>query len=227
MAERGARAGRILSVNVGRAAVIRDGGSPTGIDKRPVAGPVTLAAPGPRGRGSGVAGDDVCDGRHHGGDDQAVYAYAREDLDDWAAELGRPLAGGVFGENLTTEGLDVSGARIGERWRIGDDVLLEVSVPRIPCGVFRSWMGERNWVSRFNARGAPGAYLRVIVPGPIAPGDTVVVESRPDHDVDVARVSAALTVRPELLASLLPASALPVAVLDQAREAAAGGEAAP
>ena len=90
----------------------------TGIDKQPVPGPVRVAAPGPKGiGGSGLAGDAVCHKRHHGGDDQAVYAVAREDLDDWERELGRTLPAGSFGENLTTQGVDVSGALIGERWR--------------------------------------------------------------------------------------------------------------
>jgi MOSC domain-containing protein YiiM len=141
----------VQTVNVGTGAVIRPGGRATGIDKRPVTHPMEVRAPGPRGTGSGLVGDDICDHRHHGGDDQAIYAYAREDLDRWAELLGRPLANGVFGENLTTLGVDVTGAVIGERWRIGDDVVGEVSLPRIPCGVFRTWMGERQWVKRFTA----------------------------------------------------------------------------
>ena len=125
----------LISVNAGSAVPTAHSSVPnTGIDKRPVDGPVRVTVPGPRGTAAtGIAGDVVCDLRVHGGPDQAVYAYAREDLDRWAAELGRDLPGGVFGENLTTSGLDVTGARIGERWRIGGEVLLEVSAPRIPC----------------------------------------------------------------------------------------------
>src|SRR5438128_10546562 len=133
----------LLSVNVGtrRSSAHTDIGV-TGIDKRPAAGPVEVRAPGRKGiGGSGLIGDDVCDLRHHGGDDQAVYAVAREDLDDWERELGRPLASGTFGENLTTQGLDVSGARIGERWRIGSEVVLEVTCGRIPCRTFQAHVG--------------------------------------------------------------------------------------
>src|ERR1700751_100368 len=105
-----AHMGVLLSVNVARAHAAEYSGGPTGINKRPVYGPVTMAAPGPRGltatAGSGLAGDTVYY-REHGGDHQAVYAYAREDLDAWAAELERELPGGAFGENLTTSGLDV------------------------------------------------------------------------------------------------------------------------
>ncbi|HEX8627863.1 MAG TPA: MOSC domain-containing protein, partial [Catenuloplanes sp.] len=178
----------LLSVNVAhpRANPAKDVAS-TGIDKRPVSGPMEVRAPGPKrgGLGSGLVGDQVFDSRHHGGDDQALYAYAREDLDAWAGELGRPLGNGVFGENLTTAGLDVTGARIGERWRIGPDVVVEVSVPRIPCGTFANWMAERGWIKRFTARAAPGAYLRVTTPGTIAAGQPITVLSRPDHDVTV------------------------------------------
>jgi MOSC domain-containing protein YiiM len=178
----------------------------TGIDKRPAARRVSVRAPGPK--GSGLVGDAVVDGRHHGGDHQAVYAYAREDLDIWAAELGRTLPPGVFGENLTTSGLDLTGALIGERWRVGGQVVLEVSAPRIPCGTFAAWMAERGWVKRFTVRAAPGAYLRVIEPGQVGAGDPITVVSRPDHDVTVGVTFRALTREPDLLPRLLAADAL-------------------
>ncbi|CAM5716239.1 Sulfurase OS=Streptomyces antimycoticus OX=68175 GN=SSPO_044220 PE=4 SV=1 [Streptomyces antimycoticus] len=149
----------ILTVNLGRAtpADYTDCPGGTGIDKRPVERPVRVSAPGPKGQGtSGLFGDTVCDTRHHGGDDQAVYAYAREDLDVWEQELGRELANGVFGENLTTSGIDVSGALIGERWRVGNELLLEVTSPRIPCRTFAGWLGERGWVKRFTQAAVPG-----------------------------------------------------------------------
>lgn len=118
----------LLSVNMGRLKSVEYTDAPsggTGIDKQPVEGAVRVAAPGPKGgAGSGLVGDVVGNLRHHGGDDQAVYAFAREDLDAWQCELGRPLADGAFGENLTTSGVDVSGARVGERWRVGPDVAL-------------------------------------------------------------------------------------------------------
>lgn len=160
----------------------------TGIDKRPVEGPVTVSAPGcPKGTGAvGLAGDRVYDADHHGGDDQAVYAYAREDLDYWADELRRELPNGIFGENLTTSGLDVNGALIGERWRIGQDVVLEVTCPRIPCSTFRGWLGLPGWLKRFTRAARPGAYLRVIEPGDIRPGDPIEIVSRPADGPTVA-----------------------------------------
>ncbi len=162
--------------------------------------------PGPKGTGgSGLAGDAVCDLRHHGGSDQAVYAVAREDLDVWERSLGRPLANGAFGENLTTAGLDVSDARIGERWRIGSDLVLEVTSGRIPCRTFAGHLGERRWVRRFTEEAAPGAYLRVIEPGEIRAGDPVEIVRRPDHGVTVRMQFLAVTVRRELLPELLAA----------------------
>jgi MOSC domain-containing protein YiiM len=192
--------------------------SVTGIDKQPVDRPVAVSAPAAKGiGGSGLAGDAICDRRHHGGPDQAVYAYAREDLDDWSAVLGRDLRSGIFGENLTTVGIDVNGARIGERWRVGGDVVLEVSVPRIPCRTFAGWLGEKGWIKTFTVRATPGAYLRVIEPGEIRAGDEIAVIHRPDHDVTVQVTFQALTTTPELLPRLLTADALPADVKEIAR----------
>ncbi|WP_406200581.1 MOSC domain-containing protein [Kitasatospora sp. NBC_01560] len=211
---------KLLSANVGRPRPNPwKGVGTTGIDKRPVTGPVAVAAPGPKGTGEvGLAGDRVHDVKHHGGPDQAVYAYAREDLDTWAAELDRPLADGVFGENLTTLGLDVNGALIGERWRIGPDVVLEVSCPRIPCGTFQGWLQQDGWIKRFTRAALPGAYLRVIEPGRIRAGDPVAIVHRPGHDVTVALAFRALTLEPDLLPRLLVADALPPEGLALARK---------
>ncbi|MEV7686404.1 MOSC domain-containing protein [Streptomyces bungoensis] len=200
---------KLLSVNLGRPRPVPYTDQPqgvTGIDKRPADGPVRVAAPGPKGvGGSGLAGDAVCELRHHGGDDQAVYAYAREDLDIWERELGRPLANGCFGENLTTVGLEVSGALVGERWRIGSEVVLEVTSGRIPCRTFQGHLGERGWVKRFTRKGATGAYLRVIEPGEIRTGDPIEIVHRPDHDVTAALEFRATTTERELLPRLLAA----------------------
>jgi len=210
---------KLLSVNVGQPRL-----NPwktvklTGIDKRPVAGPVMVSRPHAKGLGQvGLAGDRVYDVKNHGGPDQAVYAYAREDLDFWAAELGRPLANGVFGENLTTEGADVNGALIGERWRVGPDAVLEASCPRIPCGTFQGWLAEAGWIKRFTLAARPGSYFRVVEPGEISAGDRIEVVYRPGHDVTVALCFLALTIEPELLACLLAADALPSDIRELAR----------
>lgn len=177
----------VLSVNVGspQPNAAKPVGT-TGIGKRPVEA-FEVRAPGPKhgGLGSGVVGDFIADTRHHGGDTQAVYAFAREELDWWGAELGRELPHGMFGENLTTAGLDVDGAVIGEQWAVGDSVVLEVCGPRIPCATFAARMGERGWVKRFSAVGRTGAYLSVVAPGTVRRGDPVVVRSRPSHGITV------------------------------------------
>jgi MOSC domain-containing protein YiiM len=195
----------VVSVNTGRArpSAHADPGI-TGIDKRPVSEAVEIRDPDSKGV-SGLAGDAICDVNHHGGHDQAVYAYAREDLDAWGADLGRPLVGGVFGENLTTGGLDVTGALIGERWRVGEQCVLQVTSPRIPCRTFAGWLDDNGWVRRFTERGAPGAYLRVIAPGQVRAGDSITVIHRPEHDVTVNLMFRALTsdkaLGPRLLAA--------------------------
>ena len=193
----------LLSVNVGRAAASRhtDTGV-TGIDKRPSPQPVALHDPGPGTGRSGASGDAIGDPASHGGTDQAVYAYSREDLDHWQAELGRTLTNGVFGENLTTAGADVNGALVGERWQVGHACVLEVTSPRIPCRTFAGWLEEQRWVKRFTVRGAPGAYLRVITPGAVTAGDEITVVHRPDHDVTIAMMFRALTTDKALQAQL-------------------------
>ncbi|MFF1376880.1 MOSC domain-containing protein [Streptomyces sp. NPDC058308] len=199
----------LLSVNIGRRRVVEYAGSrsgSTGIDKRPVRGPVLVTAPGAKGvGGSGLAGDQISNLRHHGGNDQAVYAYAREDLDAWQETLGRPLPDGSFGENLTMSGVDVTGARIGERWQIGSDLVLEVTSGRIPCRTFQGHLDEPGWVKRFTGEGAPGAYLRVIVAGEIRAGDAVRIVHRPEHEVTVGLQFRAVTTEKSLLPRLLAA----------------------
>ncbi|MEU6627931.1 MOSC domain-containing protein [Streptomyces parvus] len=215
---------KLLTVNIGRPrpnAQTEGPGGLSGIDKRPVEGPVEVRDPGPKGvGGSGLAGDAVCDLRHHGGSDQAVYAFAREDLDAWERKLGgRKLADGAFGENFTTLGLDVSGALIGERWRVGADLVLEVTSGRIPCRTFAEHLGEKGWVRRFTQEGVTGAYLRVIEPGAVRAGDPVEIVHRPDHEITAALQFRASTTERTLLPSLLAAGeALHSEALRKARE---------
>ena len=170
----------VHSVNVGMARPISTKSGSTGIDKIPASTPVTVFDPGLAGAGtSGLVGDTVCDVQHHGGGDQAVYAYAREDLNWWQDELGTPLRSGMFGENLTTGDLEVSGALIGETWRIGARVVLQVTSPRVPCSTFAAWMNRPGWLKSFTRVARPGAYLRVLTGGEIRAGDPVVVEGEP------------------------------------------------
>jgi len=198
---------RVMSVNLGRP----EGGEWTGrvgrtaIRKRGTDHPVRVLR-------SGLGGDSVCDTKYHGSPDNAVYAFAREDLDRWGRELGSPLPDGQFGENLTTHGIDVNAALIGEQWRVGT-ALLEVTKVRTPCKVFAGFMAQTGhdaagWIKRFTRDGRPGPYLRVLEEGVVQSGDPVVVEHRPDHDVSVAMVFRALTTERELTAQVLGAQAL-------------------
>ena len=180
-------AGRLVAVNTGRlqdAEWAPDPQRPTAIEKRPVDGPVEVGPLGPAGdeHGAGV----------HGGVHQALYAYAGEDAHFWEAELARSLWPGAFGENLTTTGVEVSGAVVGEQWRIGP-VLAEVTSPRMPCATFARYWGVPDLIERFIAARRPGAYLRVLEPGAIRAGDPVEVVSRPEHGVTVADLVAART----------------------------------
>lgn len=171
----------------------------TGIDKRPVPGPVEV-------RAIGLEGDRQVDTVNHGGPEKAVYAYAAEDLDRWSAELGRDLAAGMFGENLLTSGVEVTGAVIGEQWAIGRaGLLLEVTMPRTPCYKFAHKMAEPRWIKRFTVGGAPGAYLRVLQPGPVVAGDRIEVLQRPAHAVTIGQTF--LDPQPESMAALAAAEA--------------------
>jgi MOSC domain-containing protein YiiM len=215
----------VLTVNLARPRPNSDKGQLwTGIDKRPTDEAITVRAPGAMqgGLGSGLLGDFIGDSKFHGGDDQAVYAYAREDLDVWQQALERDLDNGMFGENFTTAGVDVTGARVGERWQVGSDgVVLEVSAPRVPCRTFATSLAIRGWIKTFTKAATPGAYLRVIESGTVRAGDPIVVVDRPDHDVTIGLVFRALTLEPELLSRILQADALPDDIKVQARRRAA------
>ena len=177
------------------------------------------------GLGSGLVGDTIGNQKFHGGDDQAVYAYAREDLDEWQNRLGRPLTDGMFGENLTTTGIDVTNARIGERWHIGTGgLVLEVSAPRTPCRTFSAFLDIDGWMKTFTKAAKPGAYLRVISPGPVQAGDTISVSETPDHDVSISLVFRAKMSEPDLLPQLLAADALSAELKDYARRRLTPGQ---
>ncbi|GAA0271618.1 MOSC domain-containing protein [Cryptosporangium japonicum] len=201
---------QVVSVNIGTLRVVpwtQSMGS-TGIDKRPHPGRV-------RAVGVGLESDVIVDTRNHGGYDQAVYAYASEDADWWERELGKELWPGAFGENLTTRGVDCTGAVIGERWRVGSTVL-EVSRPRIPCRTFAGFWDVPNLVKRFTKEGRPGAYLRIIEEGDLGAGDDVEMVHRPGHGVTIGEVFRALTGERSLAARILEAPELPESVRQKA-----------
>ena len=175
-------AARILSVNVGgpRAFEYKGRAAKSAIWKSPVAGRVAA-------RGVNLAGDDQADRGAHGGPDKAVYAYAIEDYRWWGEQLGRPLAFAELGENLTTEGIDVNAALIGERWQVGTAVL-EVSEPRIPCWRLGVRMNDDHFPRRFTEALRPGAYLRIVAEGELGTGDAIRVVERPETRLTVRDV---------------------------------------
>jgi len=190
---------RVVAVNVGRPAPLATGRRvvPSAIVKAPVSGPVAA-------RGTNLGGDEQADKVHHGGVDQSVYAYASEDTARWGEELGIELGPAAFGENLTLAGVEVSGARIGERWRIGG-AELRVTGPRIPCFKLEARIGVPGFQRRFLRAGRPGAYLAIVGEGELQAGDAVQIVHRPAHDVTVALVLQALIVDRGRIRELAPA----------------------
>lgn len=174
--------GTLISVNVGLPREFEFNGHParSAIWKSPVTGRVIA-------RGINLEGDDQADRKAHGGADKAVYAYASEDARWWEQEIGRPFSSGEFGENLTTQGVDVSNALIGERWEIGT-AILQVSQPRIPCWRLGVRMNDPLFPRRFADAMRPGAYLRIIKQGLVGAGDPIRIVERPDHDLKVVDV---------------------------------------
>lgn len=181
----------------------------TSIDKRPVTGPVDV---GPM----GLITDHVSDTKHHGGLEQAVYAYSDDEAARWAEELGRDLPYGWFGENLRIDG-PTTDLVVGTRLRVGASLLLEVTIPRTPCATFVAWSGEDRWIERFTARADVGAYLRVLEPGPVAAADEIAVDSVPAHGATVRDVFTGSA--PERLRALLAVGDLPPKVARDAKRA--------
>jgi MOSC domain-containing protein YiiM len=186
----------VLSVNIGLAQEVEQGRDTvlTAIWKQPVNGPVAV-------HGVNLVGDDQADRKAHGGPDRAVYAYAMEDYEFWAAAEQFTVHPGLFGENLTVRGLDLAGAVIGERWRIGT-ALLEVTQPRIPCYKLGIRMNDPKFPKRFQASLRTGALFRIIEEGVLQAGDTIQIIERPSHGVTVRLVAESLTDHSKLRAIL-------------------------
>ena len=212
----------VVSVNVGlpKAVPYETTSLPTtGIEKRPVDGPVRITF-------AGVEGNAVADTYNHGDEYMRVYAYSAEDYAWWQAQLSRPLQPGHFAEQLTTSGIDLNAALVGETWRVGT-ALLQIAHVRIPCLTFKGWMGHSGydaqaWVKRFVLAGRPGPYFRVLEEGVVQAGDAIEVVERPAHDVTVAELFAAVTIRPDLLPRLVDVPGLKPWVAERARTVGRG-----
>jgi len=211
----------VLSVNVGlpRRVDFETTSIPeTAIEKHPVEGAVRITA-------YGVEGNACGDTVNHGDEYMRVYAYSREDYQWWEGELGVPLPPGHFAEQLTTEGIDLNAAEVGEVWRVGT-ATLQIAHVRTPCQTFKGWMGHTGhdataWVRRFALAGRPGPYFRVLEEGIVSAGDPVAVLDRPGHGVTVTTMFRALMVEPALLPDLLLVDDLKPWVRQRALRAAA------
>lgn len=173
---------QLLSINIGSERQQQRNGyiETTGIYKQPVNHPVEINF-------LGIEGDVICDKKHHGGADQALYIYGGADYAWWEEELQRPLAPGTFGENLTISELESGAFNVGDLLHIGA-VTVQVTAPRIPCGTFATRMGDPQWVKKFRAAERPGLYVRVLKPGVIAVGDTVTIEKYTAETISIREV---------------------------------------
>jgi MOSC domain-containing protein YiiM len=198
---------KVISLNVGRPRLVIDRGREvsTGIFKSPVAGPVML-------RQTNLDGDRQADLQNHGGTNKAVYAYPSEHYAFWRGELpGVELTWANFGENLTTEGLLESEARIGDRYRIGGAVV-RVSQPRIPCYKLGIRFGRDDMPKRFLASGRSGIYFSVVEEGPVEAGDAIELIERDACSITIADVNRAFVHSREnldLLRRIIAAEILP------------------
>ncbi|WP_025273694.1 MOSC domain-containing protein [Haloglycomyces albus] len=186
----------------------------TGIDKQPVTGPVPITDPGPYSDGtSGVDGDRIADAKSHGGRYNAVYAYAEEDYRYFETALGRSLRPGMFGENVTTSGIDVNDLLLGQSIRVGSTVLKAIH-PRVPCATFRGWIDENGWLKTFTAALRPGTYFQVLQEGTIQAGDDIEILDQPQHDITIATLFRARLIDQHLLPDIAITPGIPAFVAD-------------
>jgi MOSC domain-containing protein YiiM len=175
---------KVLSVNVGLPRAVSWQGKTvsTGIFKEPVAGPVVL-------RELNLEGDRQADLTVHGGPDKAVYVYPSEHYAYWRPQFPEmDLPWGMFGENLTTEGLAEEQVLIGQRFQIGSAELM-VTEPRLPCYKLGLKFGRPDIIKRFLASRRTGFYFRVIREGTVKAGDTIEVIRRVQSEISVADIT--------------------------------------
>lgn len=172
----------LISVNIGkeRTQQRKDFVETTGIYKLPVNKPIEI-------KSFGIEGDAICDKKNHGGPDQAIYVYGEVDYAWWSEELGREIAPGTFGDNLTISGLQSARFNVGDYLHIGD-VTLQVTSPRIPCGTFAARMEDPQWVKKFRQAERPGLYCRVIKEGIVKAGDSVSIEKYTGETISILQM---------------------------------------
>lgn len=173
---------KLISINVGQKQTHQNGDrlETTGIYKMPLQRKVKITA-------LGIVEDFIGSPKHHGGPDQAVYVYGAEDYAWWSRELGKELAPGTFGDNLTISEMESGQFNIGDRLHFGE-VILEVTAPRIPCSTLATRMGDPQFVKKYRDAERPGLYCRVIAEGEVEPGVEVTVQRSEREAVGVIEV---------------------------------------
>ena len=175
---------KVLSVNVGlpKTVVWKGRVVETGIFKEPVAGRVAI-------RRLNLEGDRQADLTVHGGPEKAVYAYPAEYYAFWREQFPEmELAWGMFGENLTIEGLLDESVHIGDRFQVGSAHLM-VTQPRLPCYKLGIKFGRDDILKRFLQSGLTGFYFAVLKEGEVAAGDPIRLLHRDEHQVKVADIT--------------------------------------
>lgn len=176
----------------------------TGFYKEPVTGPVLLGT-------TNLTGDRQADTENHGGADKAVLAYATEHYVDWKQTLNQDeLCYGAFGENFTVAGLTESDVCIGDTWRVGEEAVVQVSQPRQPC-----WKLARRWRIKLLAlqvqqTGRTGWYYRVLQPGVVSAGMTMILQNRPHPEWTVQRANRIKHADKADIAAALELAAIPL-----------------
>jgi MOSC domain-containing protein YiiM len=173
---------KIHAVCVGHAEKLPGKSYKTGIFKMPQSGAVMIDA-------EGIVGDAICNRKHHGGVDQAIYVEGLLTLDWWSSELGKPMIPGTFGENLVFEGLDNRDVCVGDRFIIGE-IVLEATSARIPCATFTARMNDPTFARRYTRAARPGIYCRVLKGGMVSVGDDISYVAYEGEKVAIAETMA-------------------------------------
>jgi MOSC domain-containing protein YiiM len=173
---------QLISINIGQKRIQqrKEYVETTGIYKMPVNEPVEI-------KSLGIEQDVICDTKNHGGPDQAVYVYGEADYAWWSKELGKELAPGTFGDNLTISELESAQFNIGDYLHIGE-LILQVTSPRIPCGTFATRMDDPQWAKKFREAERPGLYCRVLKEGIVTIGDSVTIEKYTGKTISLVKM---------------------------------------
>lgn len=198
---------RIISTNLGEPTTFKWNGAEerTGIFKYPVSEPLFLGK-------SDVNKDTVIDRKHHAGVNKACYLFSADDYPFWKREYpDMEWDWGMFGENLTVEGLDETSLRIGDILQIGS-ATIQVSQPREPCYKLGVRFDNQDIIKKFIEHGRPGTYVRILEEGEVKKGDGVYMVERSKNTLTVNQFFHLLYAKkknPEILNLFMDNAAVP------------------